>query len=509
MRITMEFSIKTGHPEKQRSSCIIVGVFDNLRLTSIATRLDEASNNQISALLQHGDLNGKIGETLLLHQVPNTACDRILLVGCGKEGELTDKEFRDITRSMIMALTKTGAHDAISFLTELSVKNRDLRWKTRQTVEVILNYLYTFDKYKSQPEKNNQALRKLVKLILMVPTRRDIALSERGISEGQAIAHGVAFARNLGNEPPNICTPIYLAKAAEKLATEFSTISAAVLDEKDIKALKMGAFLSVAAGSKNPPRLITLEYRGRKDKQKPICLVGKGITFDTGGNSLKPPAAMIGMKYDMCGAAAVLATIRTAAELELPLNLVGVVPAAENMPGHLATRPEDIVTSMSGTTIEILNTDAEGRLILCDALTYCNRFNPDVVIDIATLTGACVVALGTFASGLLSNYAPLANDLLNAGLVSGDRCWELPLWDDYQEALSSKFADVANIGNPPEGGTILAACFLSRFTKNYHWAHLDVAATACRGNGKDRGATGRPVPLLVQYLLDRIDGIKS
>ncbi|HEV2523884.1 MAG TPA: leucyl aminopeptidase, partial [Gammaproteobacteria bacterium] len=303
-------------------------------------------------------------------------------------------------------------------------------------------------------------------------------------------------------------TPIFLAKSAEKLAAEFSSISAAILDEKDMASLKMDVLLSVGKSSQNPPRLITLEYRGRKDKQKPIVLVGKGITFDTGGNSLKPPMSMIGMKYDMCGAAAVLGALRAAAELELPLNIIGVIATAENMPGSKASRPEDVVTSMSGLTVEILNTDAEGRLVLCDALTYSERFDPEVVIDIATLTNACVMALGSHASGLFGNHNPLINDLFNAGLTSGDKCWQLPVWDEYQDALNSPFADIANIGTPPEAGAILAACFLSRFTKKFDWAHLDVAGTAWRG-GKDRAATGRPVSLLVQYLLDRCQKTKE
>lgn len=519
----MEFSVKTGHPEKQRSNCIISGVFETRRLTAIAERLDKASGGYISNLLRRGDLEGKAGQTLLLHQVPNTAADRILLVGCGKERELKDKEFRDIIRKAIQAILQTSAIEAVCFLTELNVKGRDTRWKIKQAVEVTSQILYTFDTFKNKKER-----KPLRRLVFTIPTRRELINAEKAILEGQATAESVAWAKDLGNLPPNICTPLYLAQEAEKLSQEFEQISTAILDENDITALKMGAFIAVAKGSQLPPRLITLEYRGIKGKlkaaaqaprrnftatpadthqntlgTKPIILVGKGITFDTGGNSLKPPAGMIGMKYDMCGAACVLAVIRAAAKLALPINLVGVIPTAENMPGNQATRPEDIVTSMSGMTIEILNTDAEGRLILCDALTYCERFDPDVVIDIATLSSACIMALGSHASGLFSNYTPLATDLFNAGLTSGDRCWQMPLWDEYQDALSSNFADVANVGNPPEAGAILAASFLSRFTKKYRWAHLDVAGTASRATGKERGATGRPVPLMVQYLLDR------
>lgn len=496
----MEFSVKSGHPEKQRSNCIVAGVFETRRLTAIAEKLDTISQGYISNLLRKGDLDGKAGQVLLLHNVPNTLCDRVLLVGCGRERELGDKEFRDILRKVVQFLSNTGAVDAVSFMTEINVKGRDIRWKIRQAVEVTLNDLYTFDEYKSKKDKDRRTLKRM---IFTVPTRRDLAAAERAILEGQAVAEGIRLAKNLANTPPNVCTPNYLAKTADLLSKEFPSISTAILDEKDIAALKMGAFLAVAQGSQNAPRLITLEYRGRSDKRKPIVLVGKGITFDTGGNSLKPPAGMIGMKYDMCGAATVLAVLRTVAELELPLNVVGVIPTAENMPGNTATRPEDIVTSLSGQTIEILNTDAEGRLILCDALTYCERFDPDVVIDIATLTGSCVMALGSVASGLFSNHAPLANDLLSAGNTTGDRAWQMPLWEEYQEGLKSNFADMTNVGPSPEAGLIVAASFLSKFTKKYHWAHLDIAGTASRATGKERGATGRPVPSLVQYLIDR------
>ncbi len=498
----MEFSVKSGHPEKQRTACLVVAVFENRKLSAIASRLDEISGGYISNIVRKGDLEGKPPQALMLHNVPNISSDRVLLIGCGKEREIGDQQFRDIIRKVIHTLSNTGSMDAVCFLTEINVKGRDIRWKVAQATEVVLDALYVFDTYKSKKDQNRRTLRRMV---FTVPTRRDLSIGERAIVQGQAIAHGIQFAKNLANTPPNICTPIFLAKEAEHLTKEFSNLSAAILDEKDIEGLKMGAFLAVAKGSVNPPRLITLEYQGRKDNQKPIVLVGKGITFDTGGNSLKPPASMIGMKYDMCGAAAVLAAVRAAAELELPINLIGVIPAAENMPGSTATRPEDIVTSMSGTTVEILNTDAEGRLILCDALTYCERFNPDVVIDVATLTAAIVMALGRVPSGLFSNHNPLANDLINAGNISGDRCWHMPLWDDYQDSLSSNFADVANIPGAPEGGSIIAACFLSRFTKQFNWAHLDVAGTAFRSSGKDRGATGRPVHLLVQYLIDRAE----
>lgn len=497
----MEFIIKSGHPEKQRTACLVIPIFENRRLSNMASRLDSISENGISNILRKGDLDGKIGQTLLLHNFPNTLADRLLLIGCGKEREFGDSQFREVIRRMVTAINQTGATDAACYVTEINVKGRDIRWKIRQAVEVSEDTLYTFDEFKTKKDANR---RNFKRLILTVPTRRELPIGERAVREGQAIANAVHSVKNVSNMPPNICTPIYLAKEAENLAKRFPQISVAVLDENDIAALKMGALMAVAEGSKNPPRFITLEYQGRQDKQKPIVFVGKGITFDTGGNSLKAAVNMIGMKYDMCGAATVLGILQFAAELELPLNIVGVITSAENIPGK-AARPEDIVTTMSGQTVEILNTDAEGRLVLCDALTYSERFDAEVVIDIATLTSNCVMALGKYASGLFGNHQPLINELYQAGQESCDRCWQLPTWEEYGSVLNSDFADIANIAHPPaDAGAIIAACFLSRFTKKFHWAHLDVAGTASRSStGKDRWASGRPVPLLAQYLLNR------
>lgn len=497
----MEFSVKSGHPEKQRTACLVAGVFENRRLTHVAEHLDSTSQNFISNILRKGDLEGKTGQTLMLHNVPNTLCDRLLLVGCGKERELGDSQFRDIIRKMVLCVVNTGASDLVCSLTELNVKGRDIRWKIRQAIEVTQDAVYTFDQFKTKKDASKKNLRRVT---FTVPTRRELQTGERALIQGQAVANAVRYAKDIANVPPNICTPIYFAKEAEKLHEKFQSISVGILDEKEIRALKMNSFLAVGEGSKHPPRLITLEYRGRKDKQKPVVLIGKGITFDTGGLSMKPGPNMIGMKYDMAGGAAVLATIRAAADMELPINLVAVIPSAENMTGPNSTRPEDVVTTMSGMTVEIMNTDAEGRLILCDALTYSERFDPEVVIDVATLTSAIVIALSKHASGLFSNHPPLANDLLQAGFYSGDRCWQLPIWDEYQEGLASHCADMTNVSNIPEAGSIVAACFLSRFAKSFHWAHLDVAGTASiRSIGKERGATGRPVSLLCQYLIDR------
>ncbi|MFC1747569.1 leucyl aminopeptidase [Pseudomonadota bacterium] len=494
----MEFTAKSGNPEKQRTACIVVGVFEPRRLSPAAERLDKASNGFISNLIRRGDMEGRIGQTLLLHNAPNTLCDRILLVGCGRERELHDAQYRKIIATTAKTLNDIGAMEAVCYLTELHIKSHDNHWNIRQAVETISDSLYSFDQLKSKKDSTRRPLRKL---ILSVSSRRDLHDSEAAVAEGNAIARGVKTAKDLGNLPGNICTPTYLAEQGLKLEKKYDSISTEVLEEADMDKLGMGSLLSVSRGSRQPAKLVVMKHDGGKPSDKPIVLVGKGLTFDAGGISLKPSAAMDEMKYDMCGAASVFGTMKAIAELKLPLNVIGVVPASENLPDGDANKPGDVVTSMSGQTIEILNTDAEGRLILCDALTYSEKFKPETVIDIATLTGACVVALGKHASGLLGNHSPLTHDLLNAGKTSGDRAWELPLWEEYQEQIKSPFADIANVGGR-DGGTITAACFLSRFTKKFNWAHLDIAGTAWR-SGENKSATGRPVPLLTQYLLDR------
>jgi leucyl aminopeptidase len=340
----------------------------------------------------------------------------------------------------------------------------------------------------------------LRKLTFCVSRRNELAPAEQALSQGLAMAAGVELAKDLGNLPGNFCTPTYLASEAGELARAHG-MSVDVLDRADMEKLGMNTLLSVARGSHEPPKFIVLRHAGGSTDAKPIVLVGKGITFDSGGISLKPGPEMDEMKFDMCGAASVLGTLKAAAMMKLPLNVIGVIPATENMPGGSATKPGDVITSMSGQTVEILNTDAEGRLILCDALTYVERFQPDCVIDIATLTGACVIALGHVTTGLLANNETVARELLDAGNEAHDRAWQLPLFDDYQEQLKSNFADMANIGGRP-AGTITAACFLSRFAEKFAWAHLDIAGTAWR-SGKDKGATGRPVPLLSHFLIER------
>ena len=493
----MEFSIKSGSPEKQRSACVVVGVFEPRKLSLPGELLDSASKNHLSDIIRRGDMEGKAGTTLLLHNVPGTLCDRVLLVGLGKEKEFREKEFCQAIRIAVKTLNETGSFDGTVFLTETQVRKRSVAWRIRQATIVAQEAIYRFDQFKSKKDEVRRPLRKLT---FAVERRSELAPAEEALQQGLAIAEGMALAKNLGNRPGNVCTPAHLAETAMSMA-EAHSLQCQVLERADMEALGMGSLLSVAKGSHLPPKLIVLQHKGGKADDKPVVLVGKGITFDTGGISLKPGPEMDEMKFDMCGAASVLGAIKAAAVMKLPINLTVVVPAAENMPGGAASKPGDIVTSMSGQTIEILNTDAEGRLILCDALTYVERFEPDTVIDVATLTGACVIALGHVASGLFANKDSLARDLLDAGEEANDRAWQMPLWEDYQEQLKSNFADMGNIGGRA-AGAVTAACFLSRFTKKFDWAHLDIAGTAWKSGG-DKGATGRPVPLLTHYLLQR------
>ena len=493
----MDFAIKLGAPEKSRGACIVVGIFESRKLSEPAKILDDTSKGYISNILRQGDMEGKANTTLLLHNVPDIPAKRVMLVGLGKEKDFNDRAYQLAVSTTFRALHQTGAADAALFLTEIPLKQRDVAWKITQIAIIAAESTYRFDRLKSKPEKEHVVLSKVT---LYISDQASLPIGEKALQQGLAIARGISVAKDLGNLAPNICTPTYLAEQATEMAKTYK-LRVSVLGQKEMEKLGMGAFLAVARGSDQPAKLIVLEYRGMAKMDKPIVLVGKGVTFDTGGISLKPAAEMDEMKFDMSGAGSVLGVLTAVAEMKLPLNVVGIIPATENMPGGNATKPSDVVTSMSGQTIEILNTDAEGRLILCDALTYAERYKPDAVIDIATLTGACVIALGHVASGLMSNNDQLAKELLQASELASDRAWQLPLWSDYQEWLKSNFADMANIGGR-SAGTITAACFLSRFTEKYPWAHLDIAGTAWK-NGKEKGSTGRPVPLLTQFLISR------
>jgi leucyl aminopeptidase len=491
----VEFSIKQSSPEKQRAACVVVGVYEGGKLSAAAQQIDKSSTQQLSKLIKNGDMSGKVGSSLVLHNVAGIAAERVLLVGLGKAAEFSTKQFIDVVRASFSALHKTTSKDAALYLTDLAVNSGDEAWKIMQCVLLASDSIYQCDQLKSKP-----ADAATLQNVLLACAEKPNSNAQKTVAQASAIAHGATLTKNLGNLPGNICTPTYLADQAKVLAKKFK-LKVTILEEKDMEKLGMLSLLSVTRGSRQPAKLITLEYHGSDKKQKPIVLVGKGITFDSGGISLKPGAEMDEMKYDMCGAASVLGTMQAVAEMGLKLNLTIVIPTCENMPDGAASKPGDIVKSMSGQTIEILNTDAEGRLVLCDALTYSAKFNPDTVIDIATLTGACVIALGHVATGLFSNEDKLAKELLTAGEQTQDRAWHMPLWDEYQPLLDSNFADMQNIGGRA-GGSITAACFLARFTKDYRWAHLDIAGTAWK-SGKDKGATGRPVPLLAQYLINR------
>ena len=497
----MDFNTKTGDADTLASGCVVVAVSSPRRLSPAAARLDKASSGQISALLKQGDIDSGCGKTtLILNPAGRVKAKRILVVGCGKSKTLSPQAFSKIASAAAKTLQGSGATDAASWLTEVAVEDRDTQWKAQQIATASEDAVYRFDELKSEAKPSRHPLKRLT---VASASREDLATIRAGIRAGASIARGMNLARTLGNRPGNHCTPSDLADQAKALKKEFPSLKVQVLEEKDMEKLGMGALLSVSRGSREPAKLIIMQHSGGKKGAKPAVLVGKGVTFDSGGISIKPGAAMDEMKFDMCGAASVFGTVAAVAEMKLPINLVGIVPATENMPDGLATKPGDIVTSMSGQTIEVLNTDAEGRMILCDALTYAEKFKPDVVIDIATLTGACVIALGKHATGLFSNDQPLADKLLAAGQTTGDRAWQMPLWDEYDEQLKSNFADMANIGGR-DAGSITAACFLSRYTKGYRWAHLDIAGVAWKSGGA-KGATGRPVPLLTEFLMARID----
>jgi len=493
----MEFKIKSGRPEKQRSACLVLAVFKDQVLSPAARSIDNVTGNIISSLLKRGDISGETGKMLMLPQIPDIPAERVLLIACGKTAEFNSKKLLKVTAKVIRKLQENNITEATLFLPELIIDNTDIGTRIEQIIIQTTHSNYQPDSLKTKKEEKKSQLRKIT---LFVPERRDMTAGKQALQDGQAIAAGVKMARELGDLPGNICTPSYLAAQATEIAADFG-MKIKVLNEKAMERLSMDALLSVSRGSRQEARLIILEHRGGSKKAAPVVLVGKGLTFDAGGISLKPSSAMDEMKYDMCGGASVLGTMRAIAEMNLSLNVIAIVPSSENLPDGNANRPGDIVTSMSGQTIEILNTDAEGRLILCDALTYAERFKPSTVIDVATLTGACVVALGAHASAVFSKDKSLTEELVNAGNESQDRVWPMPLWDEYNQQLKSNFADMANIGGR-KAGAVTAACFLARYTENYDWAHLDIAGTAWL-SGSKKGATGRPVRLLCEFLRSR------
>jgi leucyl aminopeptidase len=508
MENLMDFSIKTFDAKNTiataKTGCLVIGVFENKKLSREAQILDK--KGVIGEAVKSGDITGKAGSTLLMRQIGGVAAERVLLVGLGSEDGVTDKNFTSAAQATARTLASLGAQDALIALPLDCIKGRETACAVNIAVLTIRENAYRADALKSKKEPAPAGVRKFAFAV----SAKDAAQAKITLAQSIALANGVELTKDLGNMPANYCTPTYLANTAKKLAKDYK-LEVEVLDRKQLEALKMGSFLSVTNGSDQPPKFIVLKHMGGKAKDAPVVLVGKGITFDSGGISLKPGAAMDEMKYDMCGAGSVLGTMRAIAEMKLKLNVIGVIPTCENMPSGRATKPGDIVTSMSGQTIEVLNTDAEGRLVLCDSLTYVERFKPAAVIDIATLTGACITALGHHNSGLFTRHDEahdaLANELLAAGKATGDTAWRMPIEDVYQEQLKSNFADMANIGGPA-AGSITAACFLERYTKKYTWAHLDIAGTAWK-SGAAKGATGRPVSLLTAFLINRAEGKKA
>jgi leucyl aminopeptidase len=493
----MDFKAVTASAADLRSDCAVLGIHEPRDLTPAARAFDRRHGKRISAVLARGDFAARLGDTLLI-DVSGARSGRVLLVGLGPRKTYNRRALRRAMLVAAQALTRTGTRHAASWLAHELPADADAYYAGRFAAETTAAALYRVPDLKSGKRPPVPALQRL-SLAVADGTARSGA--QRGLEHGAAVAAGQKVTRDLGNLPPNVCTPRYIARSARDLGRRYRSIKVRIFEEAAIERLGMGSFLSVARGSHEPPRLITLEYRGGRRGAAPVALVGKGITFDSGGISLKDPPGMDEMKFDMSGAASVLGTFAAAAELGLPINLVGVVPACENMPSGHATKPGDIVKSLSGQTIEILNTDAEGRLILADALTYVRRFKPAAVVDIATLTGACVVALGAHYCGLMSPDDELAAQLQAASERSDDRAWRMPLADDYGEQLRSNFADFANTGGR-EGGAITAAWFLSRFTQGLRWAHLDIAGVAWLG-GAQKGSTGRPVSMLVDFLLER------
>lgn len=500
----MEFSTQTIAPEKIPTGALAVGVFQQGQLSAAAQAINEATAGALAAIVQQ-EFSGTHGSTLTLYHLNGIGAQRVILVGLGKPEELTARRFAGAVQAAARALAGSKASDAAVALAEVEVKGTSLRQRCQQIAMACVQATYRYDATFSKRDEDNRPTLAKVTVLASEQARED---AEQGLRQGAAIGRGMVLARHLGNLPANVCTPTYLADKATELGKTHG-FKVEVLERKQLEALKMGAFLAVAKGSEEPPRFIVMQYQGTKGgkrgkstaKGAPVVLVGKGITFDSGGISLKPAATMDEMKFDMCGAASVLGTMQAVAELQLPIDVVGIVAACENLPSGRANKPGDVITSMSGQTIEVLNTDAEGRLILCDALTYAERFKPSAVIDIATLTGACVVALGHVNTGLFTADDGLAQQLLQASAEAVDPAWRMPLDDEYQEQLKSNFADIANIGGQP-AGSVTAACFLSRFTRAYPWAHLDIAGTAWK-SGKEKNATGRPVPLLVQFLINR------
>jgi leucyl aminopeptidase len=493
----MEYFTTTSAASRRAVDCVIVGIYERGRLAAGAAEIDAASGGSLKRFLKSGDVSAALGRCTVLTDVTGVKSPRVAVVGLGKFSDFDAARYRKALNAAFTAIAGSKSRQVLNSLTLEDVSGAGSYYLARFTAQAAGDALYRFTTMKSGRKPPVMPLKKVG---LSIAKRGDAARSMRGTEHGDAIVAGMSLAKDLGNLPANVCTPSHIARTAQKMGRELKNVTTRVLSEAEMKRLGMHSLLSVTAGTTEPAKLVVMQYKG-KPGTKPVVLVGKGVTFDTGGISLKPPPSMDEMKFDMCGAAGVIGTMFAVAKLKLPINLNVVVPAVENLPSGTATRPGDIVKSMSGQTIEILNTDAEGRLILCDALTYSKRFKPDTIIDVATLTGACVIALGHHRTAVMSKHDKLSTDIVKAGVAAEDRGWPMPLGDEWAAELKSNFADMANVGGRP-GGTITAGCFLSKFTEGENWAHLDIAGTAWV-SGKQKGATGRPVPMLTEYILGR------
>jgi leucyl aminopeptidase len=494
----MQFDVWSKGLATLEADCLVVGIFEDAELSDEAKTVDAAAGGRLAKIAGRGDFPGRAGETLLIPDLEGLKATRVLLVGLGSHKNFGRKAFRKALSSAVVALNRTRIASAAFAVARPSFNDLDDYYFGRVIAESVGNALYKVNDLKSAKKAKPPALQS----VIAGPVRSaGASAAKRGLAHGDAIAAAAKVQRDLANLPGNVCTPTYLADQAKALGKAQSSVKVTVLDEAGIRKEKMGCFLAVTQGSEQPPRFIVMEYKGPKAPKAPIVLVGKGITFDTGGISLKDPGAMDEMKFDMSGSAAVIAALTLVSTLRLPLHVVGLIAACENMPDGRAVKPGDIVTSAAGHTVEILNTDAEGRLVLCDALHYARRFEPAAIVDLATLTGACVVALGSHHAGCMSNDDALAREIVQAGVRADDRAWHLPLTEEYGDQLKSNFADFANIGGR-EGGAITAAAFLGKFTEGLKWAHLDIAGVAYQG-GAQKGSTGRPTALLADFLIHR------
>jgi len=495
----MQYNLINNITPNAAKGSAIFGIFKNDNLSQFSSAFNESELTKISNIIKNSSFQGEIDESINIYEMLNKNFEKTFFVGLGEKNKYNEKKFLKAIKKAADICKKENSKNIYIDLNSFSHKDINQEWSIRNISIKFNDIEYHYNKTKNKTKKINYKINKLIFLF------RDNKISNKknmnkAIIQGEAISNGIKLAKELGDLPSNICTPTYLAKVATSLGKTNKNLNVKVHNEKEMKSMGMNCLLSVGNGSEEPSKLITVKYIGTNKNEKPIVLVGKGITFDTGGISIKPSNGMDEMKYDMCGAASVLGTIKCISELNLKVNVIGIIASAENMPSGSATNPGDVVTTMSGQTVEILNTDAEGRLVLCDALTYAERFNPKYVIDIATLTGAVLVALGKIASGVLSNDKKLTEMLVNSSNISHDYIWELPLWEEFQSELDSNFADMANIGKR-YAGTITAACFLSRFTEKYNWAHLDIAGTAWNEGGQ-KGGTGRPVSLLSHFIIN-------